>query len=1640
MEFLKVNYKKISIVLVFFIVISFITTQTLVPEATKREPKVVDGMIRILEIEPGDRFYLTNYGKDNGYVTPKEEVYTKGDYSAHITHVSMAEFISMVSDVNGEYDIVLVGRDKNKLNTKYSTGIAFRDYTSPQAQEMPHLPVTSWNKDENDEYDRLSNFSEVDGKILAEFYSENDITEKRAKEIMEMIDTSQLVVMDSAIFNADLFGKTKLYNIFNELANKKFKTLTWQNMSLENIMGFYNEIDKESKRPNVAEITEPLEETEDRSMTIDIKLSDDSSDKLTVNLYLDINADGLFKEKELVRSFAINSKETQEFTIDYTLNNDFVGYLDWKVEIVRENGVKRNLYGNIVFKNAGAKNNIKVLQIIPFSKSEEEKNPNGIYVNGILCPNIKLNEHENFNKLLEQVKDYNIEVDTISIDELNENLESGYIKIIKDEDGNKSSITSLNGNYNMVIVGFSDSYGFKQFSSKAVDEIENFIATGQSVMLTHDTITPVLADEYETLTGPKLLTQRLRDFAGQSRYIDPYRNSELDIYKTEQIMKDSEGNIVAVNMVDRTIPHESFDLWEKAGYEIGEVYTLGATLQGYIGGWEANIEEVIEVNKALISSYPFKLTDEKSNMIKVSPTHTQWFQLNLEDEDVVPWFNLNSTARKFDSGDSRNNYYTYSKGNITYSGTGHTSSKFPDDELKLFINTIVKAERSANHAPTVKVANLDGIEMHKNQLQHKFTITPSDLDRDLMTIEVKYYGIKDGVETELLDNNRVLENKLSDETFDAYVVNIDGTQFENYSEVKIEIVATDIWGATSETVTKIINIVDTPLLDVTFSMPEGVNGYLMGDTAVLETKFNRISEEDTSSYTNLAFKLENLNEVSNYLELKSNYNTLQLGNLVDENINSAKGEFSFNVKSNTNISADEKEVLSINNIKGDYYYNADGTGIAGERIGSINIRRGQIQIDVRDITDVSISKIANVTLKNVQTGQTYKNNSDNFKNGVIVFDLMPSGDYIVELGELPKGYSINDDKKIQDLTINYNNSIGKVRYNVDGTNPNITATLQGVSETEVYPGESTTVKYTIDADPVTDYDFVGGNEGGLIEEAMFILDLSLKTKNNMTWAQFRNGIVEGIINDGVLSEYINYGMIGYHNEFENGEFNSTGDILEEQVNSALQNGETVVNNVFIADYEEYFENSARKLKSRFDTPENLESLVNPLFNMKDDNGNIKNAFRILLQEQKLDGAESYVYGQVSNREESNYLRDATKAISLADTVLTRFGDRDKSKAIILVNSGKVNYDEEVIRNIREKGYSIITMDLSGSNSIEPTSNKLHSDLGGRDGDYFCGTVDSGDNYNDVIPDMKNVAESLKNGTKTEYPTLVVPVDLNFDLGSNLTFMGNVQSTVRGLSTEGNSRTDINLKPNTTLNGTKLNIKIPDIVYNYDKDTKTYIAESQSLEFDVKVNIDVIEDKVYFGNHGNKEFNNISYENFMNKQVIKLVETPIIGVRLVSDLTHGLYRGTNANGQAIIEQSPELGFEMVVGMDVNYAATCLARGRNTELELILAAGLPKGDSSDSANSNANNIKVYKTVLTGTRIEYQEVDNFTIKRVGATYKILVADELQAGTELLIKYSATMPNAKVLTKYTNIIKQRELEADVTVFTKDMELPDLF
>lgn len=156
---------------------------------------------------------------------------------------------------------------------------------------------------------------------------------------------------------------------------------------------------------------------------------------------------------------------------------------------------------------------------------------------------------------------------------------------------------------------------------------------------------------------------------------------------------------------------------------------------------------VAAVNSGLLTDYPFQL--DKTDPPSIARTHNQYFTLDLEDESVVPWYNISGGGR--DTSDSWNHYYTYSKGNITYSGTGHIfqsniSEKFPDWEQKLFVNTMYRAFTGANHAPEITILspeNNSSRPSYQKDFTVSYTVDDWDFkDRNIITsIQFKADGV-----------------------------------------------------------------------------------------------------------------------------------------------------------------------------------------------------------------------------------------------------------------------------------------------------------------------------------------------------------------------------------------------------------------------------------------------------------------------------------------------------------------------------------------------------------------------------------------------------------------------------------------------------------------------------------------------------------------------------------------------------------------------------------------------------------------------------------------------------------------------------------------------------------------------------------
>jgi uncharacterized protein YjdB len=193
-----------------------------------------------------------------------------------------------------------------------------------------------------------------------------------------------------------------------------------------------------------------------------------------------------------------------------------------------------------------------------------------------------------------------------------------------------------------------------------------------------------------------------------------------------------------------------------------------------------------KVNNGLLTQFPFIL----SSTTQVANTHNQYYTLDLEDSTVIPWYNMSGGDRT--SGDSWNSYYTYSKENVTYSGSGHTNNNFPDWEQQLFVNTMYRAYIGSNHAPQLTVnapveynaTNNNFIPSYQDVLVN-YQVDDFDLSDRELTTSVNF--IYDGVSHPIITDRPILAGG----TINELVQN----PLPNGGDLTVQIIAKDGNGA-----------------------------------------------------------------------------------------------------------------------------------------------------------------------------------------------------------------------------------------------------------------------------------------------------------------------------------------------------------------------------------------------------------------------------------------------------------------------------------------------------------------------------------------------------------------------------------------------------------------------------------------------------------------------------------------------------------------------------------------------------------------------------------------------------------------------------------------------------------------------------
>lgn len=129
--------------------------------------------------------------------------------------------------------------------------------------------------------------------------------------------------------------------------------------------------------------------------------------------------------------------------------------------------------------------------------------------------------------------------------------------------------------------------------------------------------------------------------------------------------------------------------------------------------------DITKVNNVVACLYGLSSTNGTPPSYASKDTDSFVLSLGTKKTDgAIVWYNLsNGVGDSTDiysakDGDSANNYYIYTRGNVTYTGLGH-SGDMTDDEIRLFINTMISSYRSIPAAPYPTCVNEDVIRNGK---------------------------------------------------------------------------------------------------------------------------------------------------------------------------------------------------------------------------------------------------------------------------------------------------------------------------------------------------------------------------------------------------------------------------------------------------------------------------------------------------------------------------------------------------------------------------------------------------------------------------------------------------------------------------------------------------------------------------------------------------------------------------------------------------------------------------------------------------------------------------------------------------------------------------------------------------------------
>ena len=316
--------------------------------------------------------------------------------------------------------------------------------------------------------------------------------------------------------------------------------------------------------------------------------------------------------------------------------------------------------------------------------------------------------------------------------------------------------------YDMIVMGFGDSYTLPNVNN-CLEPIQDWANSGKPILYTHDCTSQV--NYRGTSSWNYDLNRMIRGLVGLDRYgvlnnwplrvgtgadknnaVTKFEktkyptiaaNTSDNFVTSSRLFEIAKENAERNNKDIKDIAYEPRSnktkiVKEVQGFTNGSLVYLSGNeatnaqfkfAKGYVRS-ERHTNRVEQINKGQITTYPFKIEKE----LEVAKTHYQPYQIDFNEDDdedgesdLIVWYTLasresmkNDPSSEYNLAprDVRNNYYIYTKGNITYSGVGHEKVT-GREEMKLYVNTLIAAYKAAMVPPSIEfkeTGDLDAAE------------------------------------------------------------------------------------------------------------------------------------------------------------------------------------------------------------------------------------------------------------------------------------------------------------------------------------------------------------------------------------------------------------------------------------------------------------------------------------------------------------------------------------------------------------------------------------------------------------------------------------------------------------------------------------------------------------------------------------------------------------------------------------------------------------------------------------------------------------------------------------------------------------------------------------------------------------------